>query len=148
MGNVRVASRESQAAGMTIKSFVDLRVWQSAKSLAVATYKVTKMFPKDEQFGLTNQVRRASTSIAANIAEGFGRRTVADRAHFYDIAKGSLSELQSHFIIAQEIGYLPKESFLELVDGSIECNKMLTGLISSTRNRDSRLATRDSKGDK
>lgn len=148
MGSIGVASREARVAEKTIKSFVDLRVWQSAKELSVATYKITRSFPKDEQFGLTSQVRRASTSVAANIAEGFGRRTNADRTHFYDMARGSLSELQSHFIIAQEIGYLPKESFRELVDGSIECNKMLTGLISATRNRDSRLATRDSKGDK
>ena len=148
MADIRGARREARGDDTTIKSFVDLRVWQSAKDLAVTTYAATRSFPKDEQFGLTSQVRRASTSVAANIAEGFGRRTNADRTHFYDMARGSLSELQSHFIIAQEIGYLPKESFLKLANGSIECNKMLTGLISSTRNRDSRIATRDSKGDK
>lgn len=147
MGNTGLSSRESRVADTAIKSFVDLRVWQSAKNLAVTTYTLTRNFPKDEQFGLTNQLRRASTSVAANIAEGFGRRTGTDRAHFYDMARGSLAELQSHFIISQEIGYLPKGSFMEVVNSSIECNKMLTGLISSTRNRDSKLATRDSKGD-
>jgi len=119
-------------------------VWQEARELASNVYQETKVFPASEQFGITNQIRRSVVSIAANIAEGFGRRTKADRTHFYDMARGSLAELQSHLIISVDIKYLAEKSFRTLVEQSVECNKMLTGLINATKDRDSRLATRNS----
>lgn len=72
-----------------ITSFEDLIAWQQTQNLAVFVYKITKKFPKDEQFALTNQIRRASTSISANIAEGFGRRSPKDKVYFYRVAYGT-----------------------------------------------------------
>ena len=75
-----------------IKDFKDIVAWQKAHAFAVQVYKTTNTFSKNEQFGLTNQTRRAAVSVASNIAEGFGRRTAAERARFYDMARGSLHE--------------------------------------------------------
>lgn len=119
----------------TIKAFTDLVAWQKAHLLAVRIYGETKNFPASEQFGLTNQIRRSAYSVTSNLAEGFGRRTVADRTHFYDMARASLAELQSQLLLARDIDYLPGEAFSQLYDLSIECHKLLTGLINSTRAR-------------
>jgi four helix bundle protein len=89
-----------------IKSFRDLLVWQRAVDLAVHIYKVTEQFPKSEMYGLTNQMRRASVSVASNIAEGYNR-SQAELRHFLEIARGSLAELETQLEIAQRIGYLP-----------------------------------------
>ena len=116
----------------TIKDFKDLFAWQKAHRLAVNIYKATDSFPKSEQFGLTNQLRRASVSVASNIAEGFGRRTKGDRTHFYDMARGSLHEVQAQLLIAKDIGYLSEAQYIELEDKTIEAHKILTGLINKT----------------
>ena len=141
----RVESLESRVEKKPIRSFVDLNAWQLSRALAKDTYLITKTFPKGEQFGLTNQVRRAVVSIAANIAEGFGRRTAADRTRFYDMARGSLTEYQSHIVISYDIGYLSEAEFDQLTNASIECNKVLTGLINATAANSSRLKTPDSR---
>ncbi len=87
-------------------NFKDLEVWQLARQLAVAVYKVSKQFPKDERFGLTEQVRRASVSIASNIAEGHGRRTDGAFIQFVRISLGSLNEVETQLIIASDLAYL------------------------------------------
>lgn len=115
-----------------ITDFKDLIAWQKAHSLSVATYRATKSFPKEEMFGLTNQVRRASVSVSSNIAEGFGRRTPADRVHFYDMARGSLHEVQAQLLIAKDIEYLTDTHYQQLDAMSVECHKILTGLINKT----------------
>lgn len=117
----------------TIKSFTDLTSWQKAHALAVAIYKETAYFPASEQFGLTNQLRRASYSVTSNIAEGFGRRTVADRTHFYDMARASVAEIQSQLLLARDVGYLPRIKFDKLAPKSVEAHKVITGLINATR---------------
>lgn len=122
---------------VTIKSFTDLNAWREAHVLAVSIYTVTKNFPSEEQFGLTNQIRRAAVSITSNIAEGFGRRSVKDRTYFYDMARASLAEVQSQLMIARDVGYIVREKFNELADQSVECHKVLTGLINATKGRDS-----------
>jgi four helix bundle protein len=135
---MRVTSHESRVtSGATIRSFTDLNAWRESHALVVSLYQVTKAFPKEEQFGLTNQMRRAAVSITSNIAEGFGRRTQNDRVHFYDMARASLAELQSQLLVARDVDYLPVDSFQKLAIQAVECHKVLTGLINATRNRDS-----------
>lgn len=120
-----------------IRDFKDLVAWQKAHGLAVEIYKRTESFPKAEQFGLTNQIRRASVSVASNVAEGFGRRTGADRVHFYDMARGSLHETQAQLLIAKDVGFLSEDLYTILEEMSTECHKLLTGLINKTRSLDS-----------
>jgi four helix bundle protein len=89
-----------------IKSHRDLIVWQKATSLTVDVYHITKAFPKEELYGLTSQLRRASSLIAANIAEGKGRRTDKEFQHFLVTARGSLMELDTHLELAVRINFL------------------------------------------
>ncbi|MBI4669780.1 MAG: four helix bundle protein [Elusimicrobia bacterium] len=116
---------------MAITSFKDLDVWQKAHQLVLETYKTTKGFPPNEQFGLTSQMRRAAVSIAANLAEGFKRRTAKDKANFYNIAQSSLKELHYYWILAKDLGYvLSNQSVIEQVD---IIGRMLLGLVRATR---------------
>jgi four helix bundle protein len=114
-----------------IKSFEQLTVWQKSIEFCVLIYKNTDNFPSSEQFGLTNQLRRASSSISANIAEGFGRRTKNDKLHFYTIAYGSLLEVKSFLYLAQKLGYLNDISSLIL--NTADLQKLLNAFIASTR---------------
>jgi len=132
-----VTSHESRGTSAAIKSFTDLRAWQEAHRFVVRIYSTTRSFPKEEQFGLTNQIRRASISITSNIAEGFGRRSAKERLHFYDMARASLAECQSQLLVARDVSFLPEEDFRLLADMSVECHKVLTGLINATKGRDS-----------
>lgn len=125
----RVMSHESRK----IRSFTDLNSWRGAHSLTVKLYRVTRSFPKEELFGLTSQMRRAAVSITSNIAEGFSRKTSSDREHFYTMARGSLTELQSQLLLARDIEYLHSKDFNALSQQSIEVHKVLTGLINSTK---------------
>lgn len=109
--------------------------WQESRSLAKAVYLATKQFPKTEQFALTNQMRRAVTSVSANIAEGFSRQGIADKVHFYSIALGSLTELQSFLYISLDIGYLSESDRIKLYNQSTQAHKLLNGLIKSTKQR-------------
>lgn len=111
-----------------IESFTDLNAWKEAHKLAVAIYKTTEQFPASEQFGLSNQLRRAAVSVSSNIAEGFSRSTKPDKIHFNIIAKGSLTEVQSQLLIARDVGYLEDSSFKMLADQSVVEHKLLTGL--------------------
>ena len=87
-------------------SFEKLLIWQKGKTLAIQIYQITKKFPAEERFGLTNQLRRASVSIAANIAEGSCRKTNKDKSHFTNMAYTSLMEVLSHLIICKEMKYI------------------------------------------
>jgi four helix bundle protein len=88
----------------SINSYRDLRVWQDAMALAEACYAITAHFPREEMFGQTSQIRRAASSIAANIAEGHGREGAATFVHFLRIAQGSLKELETHVILSERVG--------------------------------------------
>ena len=111
-----------------IKNFTDLIAWQKAHTLVLEIYKITKLFPEDERFALTNQLRRAAVSITSNVAEGFGRNTPRDKVHFYSIAKGSLLETQSQLLVAKDLGYLENASYEILEPKIIEVAKLLSGL--------------------
>ena len=92
------------------QSFRDLLVWQKAHAFVLAVYRFTESFPDREKFGLSHQMRRAAVSIPANIAEGFGKRSHAEKARFLNIAEGSLEECRYYLILAQDLGYGQTES--------------------------------------
>ena len=112
-----------------MKSFRDLMVWQKAHALTLASYRATAEFPKQEIYGLTSQIRRCSASIAANIAEGCGKRGNAEFQRFLHIAAGSASELEYHFLLAKDLGFLAVEEYAKLDQSTVEVKKMLAGLI-------------------
>ena len=87
------------------RSFRDLVVWQKAHEFVLAAYRLTESFPDREKFGLSHQMRRAAVSIPANIAEGFGKRSPAEKARLLNIAEGSLEECRYYLILAQDLGY-------------------------------------------
>ncbi|HLB66308.1 MAG TPA: four helix bundle protein [Candidatus Saccharimonadales bacterium] len=120
---------------MKIKTFRDLVVWQRGHELVLLTYKLTKDFPKDEQYSLTPQVRRAAISVTPNIAEGFGRFQSKDGEHFYVMAKDSLVELDNHYQIALDLNYLDKESYIQIVDLIDQTGKLLNAFLKTHRSR-------------
>jgi four helix bundle protein len=92
------------------RSFRDLMVWRKAHEFVLAVYHFTESFPDREKYGLVHQMRRAAVSIPANIAEGFGKRSQAEKARFLNIAEGSLEECRYYLILAQDLGYGQTES--------------------------------------
>ncbi len=111
--------------------FEKLEVWQRAIAFADRVYEVTRAFPGDERFGLTSQMRRAAVSISSNIAEGSGRSSDKDFAHFVEIAYGSLMEVVSQGRIAMRQSFLPTEAHDELYQHAEELARMLSGLRNS-----------------
>jgi four helix bundle protein len=109
--------------------FHGLVVWHKAHALALAVYRLTEHFPRQELYGLTSQLRRASTSIPANIAEGCGRSGNAELARFLRIALGSASELEYHLLLARDLGYLTPPEFAEATDATQQVKRMLTRLV-------------------
>src|SRR5688500_6868372 len=97
--------------------------------IAAATYELTRAYPRDELFGLTSQSRRAAASVAANIAEGYGRSSRASYAHFLRIAQGSLKELETHLILAERVGVTPQSSTHDLLANADELCRMFRALI-------------------
>jgi len=120
---------------MPIESFRDLTVWQKAMDLAVAVYEHTRVFPKEEVYGLTAQLRRAAVSIPSNIAEGQGRTTTNDFLRFLGVAAGSLQELETQLILSVRLGYLSEMNETQLVDQCCEVGRLLQGLINALRRK-------------
>src|SRR3989344_70426 len=116
-----------------ISFFTDLYAWQKGHTLVLGIYVAAKTFPVSEQFGLTSQVKRAAISITSNIAEGYSRRTKADKIHFYHLALGSCTEVQNQLIAARDLVYLGVSEFEKLYALSIEVHKLLNGLIKSLK---------------
>ena len=116
-------------------SFEKLGVWQDAKKFTVNVYKITAEFPLEEKFGLTNQLRRAAVSIAANIAEGSGRISPKDQAHFYQIAYSSTIEVLSHLLIAFDLNFIEDEILSELRIKLEEITNKVNALRNSVINR-------------
>ncbi len=113
------------------QSFRDLQVWQRAMQLAIAIYRLTQDFPREEQYGLTSQIRRAAVSIPSNIAEGQGRINIGEFRQFLGIARGSTCELQTQLEIARALKLGKSELIDETEALSIEVRKMLFGLLNS-----------------
>ncbi len=118
-----------------IKSFRDLIAWQLGHNLVLEIYKITKLFPRDEQFGLVSQMRRCAVSITSNIAEGFSRQTYKDKIQFYSIALGSVTELQNQLDIVRDIKFINLETYRKLELSSEEIHKIINGLIKSSMSR-------------
>ena len=112
-----------------VDSYRDLQVWQRAMDLTVSIYGLTGAFPREEQFGLTSQVRRAASSIAANIAEGYGRATRPAYVNFLRIAQGSLKELETHVILAHRLGFVARTESDVILDETEQLGRMLRSLI-------------------
>ena len=113
--------------------FKALKVWQKAHEMTLHTYRVTAGFPKQEMYGLTSQLRRAPASIGANIAEGCGRRSDGEMCRFLQIARGSASEAEYHFLLARDLRFLEEQDFQKLSGLADELQRMLTGLMRSIR---------------
>lgn len=116
-----------------IETFKDLVAWKTAHSLTLLVYKATQKFPKEELFGLTNQLRRSVVSVESNIAEGFGRFSFKEKAQFYYIAAGSLLETECQIIIARDLNYINEDQFLLLDNKIISTSKLLHGLIKKSK---------------
>jgi four helix bundle protein len=116
-----------------MKDFRQLKVWEKAHQLALAVYKATKNFPKEELYGLTSQIRRASMSIPTNIAEGCGRNTDADFARFLQIAMGSASETEYQLILSHDLEFLPQEVYEKLHTDVEEVKRMLASPLKTLR---------------
>lgn len=115
-----------------IKHFTDLDVWKINYKLTLMIYKVTEKFPKSERFGIIDQLRRAASSIIANIAEGWGRYHFADKIRFYYQARGSSSEVQNFLILANGLGYLDLDDYEQIKIKSFSGFKVINDLIRST----------------
>jgi four helix bundle protein len=113
-----------------VESYRDLKVWQRAIQMTLSVYRATTGFPKEEIFGLTSQMRRASVSAASNIAEGYGRRSRGEYKQFLGMARGSNLELQTQIVIASELGYSTPALLKESEGLSIEVERMLNTLIA------------------
>jgi four helix bundle protein len=98
------------------RSFRDLMVWRKAHEFVLAIYRFTESFPDREKYGLAHQMRRAAVSIPANIAEGFGKRSKAEKARFLNIAEGSLEECRYYLILAQDLSYGQTESMMAMLE--------------------------------
>jgi four helix bundle protein len=116
-----------------IKSFTDLDAWKEGHKLVLEIYKITKDFPKEEIFGLTNQLRRAIVSFTSNIAEGFSRNSYKEKLNFYCVALGSLTEVQNQLIIGRDIKYIKSEEFNKIAQQTIKVSKITNGLIKKTK---------------
>jgi four helix bundle protein len=115
------------------ESFKDLLVWQRAVQLSLAVYQLTSLFPPDERFGLTNQLRRASVSVASNIAEGYGKSSRGEYLLFLGHARGSIGEIQTQLVIAAALGFGQNECRSQAENLSNEVGKMLVVLIKKLR---------------
>ena len=113
-----------------LKSYKDLLVWQRAVDISVEVYAISAAFPKEEVFGLTNQIRRASNSISLNIAEGYSRNSAKAYLNFLNIAQGSLFELESGIILAERLQFAESEILINLFNLITEESKMLRSLMN------------------
>ena len=118
-----------------IQSYRDLRVWQLGMDLTVELYKTTQSFPSEEKFGLTSQIRRAASSIPANIAEGHARGR-KEYQQFLRIAAGSLTELETHLMISQRVGLLPETKLEEILRTTDQLGRMINKLRSALKQPD------------
>ena len=111
-----------------MEDFKNLKVWAKVHELTLAIYRRTRGFPNDELYGLTSQIRRASVSIGANIAEGCGRRSDPEMKRFIQIARGSASKLEYHLLLAKDLQYLSSVEFKDLEAKVFEVQRMLAAL--------------------
>ncbi|NTV41002.1 MAG: four helix bundle protein [Candidatus Moranbacteria bacterium] len=115
--------------------FYDLEVWKNANLLCIEIYKLTDGFPKRESYGIIDQMRRASSSVGANIAEGFGRFHYKEKINFYYTARGSSCEVQNFLFLSQDLGYLSKDDSRKIFIKYENLNKQINSFISSVQKK-------------
>jgi len=120
---------------MKIKSFKDIRVWKNAHQITLEIYKITEKYPKEERFGLTSQLRKASSSICANIVEGYYRNTTKELINFLYIARGSTGECMYFLLLAHRLKYLNKKQFDKLESSYKIIIKQINAWIKSLKER-------------
>lgn len=118
---------------MAVQSHRELIAWQKAMDFAAEVYRATRYFPKDELYGLTSQLRRASVSIPSNIAEGQGRQTTGEFRQFLGHARGSLLETETQILLSERLGYLEHETMKKLLVQASEVGRIVNGLMSSLK---------------
>lgn len=116
-----------------ISSFRDLKAWQESHSLALSIYRLTRYFPKEEIYGLTNQMRRCAVSVPSNIAEGFARQGSREKTQFYYVAKALLTELESQLLLAKDLGYIAAADSKDIESNIDMAGRLLTGLVRSIK---------------
>jgi len=114
-----------------VKEFSELEVWKRAKGVVIQIYELTRSFPKQETYGLIDQLRRSVNSICANIAEGFERYHTKDKVRFYYNARGSISECKSHLLISGELNYIKADKVMVLIKELDRIGIMLNNMISA-----------------
>ena len=119
-----------------MKNYKELIVWKRAHEMTLDIYSATRLFPKEELYGLTSQLRRSAGSIGANIAEGSGRRSTNEICRFLQIARGSASEAEYHLLLARDLNLLSEERFRRLSHQADEVQRMLTSLIQSLHSKE------------
>ena len=112
-----------------INDFKDLRIWQKGMDIAEKCYFLTQVLPKEELYGMVQQIRRAAVSIPANIAEGYGRRSTPEYIRFLNIAQGSLNELETHIILSQRVGLCNQSDIDSIISLLREESRMIIALI-------------------
>jgi four helix bundle protein len=118
-----------------VKGYRDLVVWQRAMDLVTATYRLTASFPRDEKYGLVQQLNKAAVSVPSNIAEGHGRDHLGDYLHHLSVANGSLMEVETQLMIAGRLGYLSTDVEDGILAHTAEVGRMLSGLTRALRKR-------------
>jgi four helix bundle protein len=118
-----------------IKNFYDLNAWKKANEFVLHIYRKTKKFPKEELYGITSQLKRAASSVSANIAEGFSRYHYNDKIRFYHNARGSVSETQNFLLLSKDLSFLDTNDFNYLFSLSEETTRLINGLIRSIENQ-------------
>jgi four helix bundle protein len=118
---------------MASRNYRDLIAWQKALDLVEAVYRVSRMFPKEETYGLCSQIRRAAVSVPSNIAEGEGRGSPKELVQFLRFAHGSLREVETQALIAERLSYIGRDETAALLDLAAEVGRLATGLIRSIK---------------
>ncbi len=118
-----------------IQNFYDLDAWRKAHELTIEIYGITKKFPRDELYGIVSQLRRATSSIAANTAEGFARYHFKDKIRFYHQARGSSAEVQNFLLLTKNLEYIDPEIYKSLNEKSKKVMQLINGLIRSIKNQ-------------
>ena len=124
-----------RVVSLPVRSYRDLIAWQKAIELVSDIYRSTQHFPDRERFGLTSQLRRAAVSVPSNVAEGQGRQSTGEFKQFLGHARGSLLEVETQVVIAENLGYLSREQSASLIKRTEEVGRILNGLLNSLKSK-------------
>jgi len=127
--------QHEKTESVSVRSYNNLVAWQKVRALVKRIYGATKLFPKEELYGLTQQIRRAAVSVPSNIAEGHGRKTIGEYLYHLTIARGSMYEVETQIILGGDLEYLTQTQVTSLLDDTTECAKVLQGLITSLKKK-------------